>query len=120
MLFFSSMHTHTQIYSPIPSMQNTLILVAILTSQSRWFFSTSIKFTTSVRKVFFVSPTVCTLVAFQGGPATSICQTSKPSETLVALASTSTIPELVDDFNIFAACACVSTHSKLTVPNVVS
>ncbi|CAG8712893.1 13718_t:CDS:1, partial [Acaulospora colombiana] len=56
----------------------------------------------SVRNAFLESPRTCLLGALWGGPATSKCQTSSPSENLVAFASTRTMPEFDSDFISFS------------------
>ena len=113
-------NTNHAFYSLIDWILYTLIFVARLMLQSRWFRSTVIKFKMSVRMVFFASPIICFSVALHGGPATSIWNMSKPSEILVPLMSTRTIPELVEDFIIFAVWACDSMQSNSIEENVLS
>ena len=112
--------TEIALYLLITCVQKTLILVARLMSQSKWFRKIPIKFKTSIRIVFFVSPSVCKSIVLHGPPDTSICHTSCPSEWRVALESTLIMPEFVVDLVIFADSAWLSIQSKLRFKNVVS
>jgi len=74
--------------------------------------SIAIKFKISARMVFFASPIVCFSVALHGGPEISIWNISKPSEVLVPLMYTWTIPKFVEDFIIFALWASNRIQAK--------